>query len=147
MTAIWDISGSCVSLADAPSETLTEGTPHHPHLLLTNQHENADVSFIDLRSYIPEISGVRSSKLPPLLRGGDKKSRGCGLQNCHPFLGVAINTFTRLSIFDSPKASSDTFKTDKNINLYFKRKHLIIYIANSKQVLREWKHQSKKFAL
>ena len=40
--------------------------------LLTNQHEDADVSFIDLRSYIPEISGVRSSKLPPLLRGGDK---------------------------------------------------------------------------
>ena len=39
--------------------------------LLTNQHENADVSFIDLRSYIPEISWVRSSKLPPLLRGGD----------------------------------------------------------------------------
>ena len=39
--------------------------------LLTNQHENADVSFIDLRSYVPEISGVRSSKLPPLLRGGD----------------------------------------------------------------------------
>ena len=41
--------------------------------LLTNQHENADVSFIDLRSYVPEISGVRSSKLPPLLKGGDKK--------------------------------------------------------------------------
>ena len=40
--------------------------------LLTNQHENADVSFIDLRSYLPEISGVRPSKLPPLLRGGDK---------------------------------------------------------------------------
>ena len=37
--------------------------------LLTNQHENVDVSFIDLRSYIPEISWV-------------------GLQNCHPFLGV-----------------------------------------------------------
>ena len=57
--------------ADAPSETLTEWSPHHPHLLLTNQHKNADVSFIDLRSYIPEISWVRSSKLPPLLRGGD----------------------------------------------------------------------------
>ena len=41
--------------------------------LLTNQHENADVSFIDLRSYIPEISGVRSSKLPPLYTGCPKK--------------------------------------------------------------------------
>ena len=40
--------------------------------LLTNQHENADVTFIDLRSYIPEILRGRSSKLPPLLRGGDK---------------------------------------------------------------------------
>ena len=50
--------------------------------LLTNQHENADVSFIDLRSYIPEISWVQSSKLPPLLRGGDnaflKKIIKCG---------------------------------------------------------------------
>ena len=42
--------------------------------LLTNQHENADVSFIDLRSYLPEISGMQSSKLPPLLGGGDNYS-------------------------------------------------------------------------
>ena len=35
--------------------------------LLTNQHENADGSFIDLGSYTPEISWVRSSKLPPFL--------------------------------------------------------------------------------
>ena len=41
--------------------------------LLTNQHETADVSFIDLR---------------PIYQ----KSRGCGLQNCHPFLGVAITS-------------------------------------------------------
>ena len=54
----------------APSEALNEG-PTTSAPLLTNQHENADVSFIDLRSYLPEISGVRSSKLPPLLRGGD----------------------------------------------------------------------------
>ena len=46
--------------------------PRHPHLLLTNQHKNADISFIYLRSFLPEISWVRSSKLPPLLRGGDK---------------------------------------------------------------------------
>ena len=47
-------------------------SPRHPHLLLTNQHINADVSFIYLRSFLPEISWVRCSKLPPLLRGGDK---------------------------------------------------------------------------
>ena len=47
-------------------------SPRHPHLLLTNQHKNADVSFIYLRSFLPEISWVRSSKLPPLLRGGNK---------------------------------------------------------------------------
>ena len=39
----------------------------HPHLLLTNQHKNADVSFIYLGSFLPEISWVRSSKLPPLV--------------------------------------------------------------------------------
>ena len=50
-------------------------SPRHPHLLLTNQHKNADVSFIYLRSFLPEISLVRSSKLPPLLRGGDKHVR------------------------------------------------------------------------
>ena len=43
-------------------------SPSHPHLLLTNQHKHADVSFIYLRSFLPEISWVRSSKLPPLLR-------------------------------------------------------------------------------
>ena len=35
--------------------------------------------------------------------------------------------FTRLSVFDSPKGSSDTFKTHKIITLYFKRRYLIIY--------------------
>ena len=35
--------------------------------------------------------------------------------------------FTRLSGFDSPKGSSNTFKTHKNISLYFKRKYLIIH--------------------
>ena len=46
-------------------------SPLHPHLLLTNQHKNADVSFIYLGSFY-------------------QKSRGCGLQNCHPFLGVVM---------------------------------------------------------
>ena len=58
---------------DAPSETVNEQSSHHPHLLLTSQHKNADVSFFDLRLYIPEITGVRSSKLPPLLKGGKKR--------------------------------------------------------------------------
>ena len=34
---------------------------------------------------------------------------------------------TRFSVFDSPEGSSDTFKTHKNISLYFKRRYLIIY--------------------
>ena len=38
-----------------------------------------------------------------------------------------IDIFTRLSVFDLPKGSSNTFKTYKNIGLCFKRKHLIIY--------------------
>ena len=54
------------TLRSSEQEVPTSSAP-----LLTNQHENADVSFIDLRSYIPEISWVRSSILPPLLRGGD----------------------------------------------------------------------------
>ena len=35
--------------------------------------------------------------------------------------------FTRLSVSDSPKGSSNTFKTHKNISLYLKRRYLIIY--------------------
>ena len=35
--------------------------------------------------------------------------------------------FTRLSVSDSPKGSSDTFKTCKNISQYFKRRGLIKY--------------------
>ena len=62
--------------ADAPSETLNEWFPHHPHPLLTSQHRHADVSFFDLRFYIPEITGVRSSKLPPLRKSGDNCLKG-----------------------------------------------------------------------
>ena len=57
-----------------PSYALNEIYPHRLHSLLTNQHKNADVSLFDLRSCIPEkITVVRFSKLPPLLRGGDKR--------------------------------------------------------------------------
>ena len=38
-----------------------------------------------------------------------------------------ITIITRLSVFDSPKGLSNTFKTHKNISLYFKRRYLIIY--------------------
>ena len=58
--------------------------PRHPHLLLTNQHKNADVSFIYLRSFLPEISWVRSSKLPPLLRGGDNSALCSSVAHCSP---------------------------------------------------------------
>ena len=40
---------------------------------------------------------------------------------------IPADIFTRLSVFDSPKGSSNTFKTRKIISLYFKRRHLIIY--------------------
>ena len=39
----------------------------------------------------------------------------------------SFDIFTHLSVFDSPEGSSDTFKTPKNMSLYFKRRHLIIY--------------------
>ena len=45
-----------------------------------------------------------------------------------PSFEIPADIFTRLSVFDSPKGSSNTFKTRKNISLYFKRRHLIIYI-------------------
>ena len=44
-----------------------------------------------------------------------------------PSFETLADIFTRLSVFDSAKGSSDTFKAHKNISLYFKRKHLIIY--------------------
>ena len=44
-----------------------------------------------------------------------------------PSSETPADIFTRLSVFDSPKGSSITFKTHKNISLYFKRRYLIIY--------------------
>ena len=44
-----------------------------------------------------------------------------------PSFEIQADIFTRLSVFDSPEGSSDTFKTHKNISLYFKRRYLIIY--------------------
>ena len=44
-----------------------------------------------------------------------------------PSFEIPADIFTHLSVFDSPKGSSNTFKTHKNISLYFKRRHLIIY--------------------
>ena len=49
-----------------------------------------------------------------------------------PSFEIQADIFTRLSVFDSPKGSSNTFKTHKNISLYFKRRHLIIYKYLSK---------------
>ena len=43
-----------------------------------------------------------------------------------PSFEVPADIFTQLTVFDSPKGSLNTFKTHKNINLYFKRRHLII---------------------
>ena len=44
-----------------------------------------------------------------------------------PSFETPADIFTHLSVFHSPKGSSNTFKTHKNISLYFKRKYLIIY--------------------
>ena len=44
-----------------------------------------------------------------------------------PSFEIQDHIFTGLSVFDSPKGSSNTFKTHKNISLYFKRRYLIIY--------------------
>ena len=44
-----------------------------------------------------------------------------------PSFEIKADIFTRLSVSDSPKGSSNTFKTHKNISLYFKRRYLIIY--------------------
>ena len=44
-----------------------------------------------------------------------------------PPFEIQADIFTRLPVFDSPKGSSDTFKTRQNISLYFKRRYLIIY--------------------
>ena len=43
-----------------------------------------------------------------------------------PSSEIQANVFTHLSVFDSPKGSSNTFKTHKN-SLCFKRRYLIIY--------------------
>ena len=44
-----------------------------------------------------------------------------------PSFEIQADIFTRLSVFDSPKDSSDTLKTHKNISPYFKRRYLIIH--------------------
>ena len=44
-----------------------------------------------------------------------------------PSFETPTDVFTRLSVFGSPKGSSNTFKNHKNVSLYFKRRFLIIY--------------------
>ena len=51
-----------------------------------------------------------------------------------PSFEIQADIFTRLSVFDSPKFSSNTFKTHKNISLYFKRRYLIIYKYSRRSV-------------
>ena len=45
-----------------------------------------------------------------------------------PSFETLADMFNPLSVSDSPKGLSNTFKTHKNISLYFKRRYLIIYI-------------------
>ena len=42
--------------------------------------------------------------------------------------------FAHLSVFDSPKGSSDAYKTRKNISLYFKGKHIIIIYKHYSEI-------------
>ena len=51
-----------------------------------------------------------------------------------PSFEIQADIFTRLSVSDSPKGSSNTFKTHKNISLYFKRRYLVIYKYSKKSV-------------
>ena len=44
-----------------------------------------------------------------------------------PCFKIQADIFMSLSVFDSPEGSSNTFKTHKNVCLYFKRRYLIIY--------------------
>ena len=57
----------------AASEALNEWSPHHPHPCW-----QISTKMLTSASLISD----------PIYQ----KSRGCGLQNCHPFLGVAIST-------------------------------------------------------
>ena len=43
-----------------------------------------------------------------------------------PSFEIQADIFTRPSLFGSPKGPSNTFKTRKNISLYFRTNHLII---------------------
>ena len=44
-----------------------------------------------------------------------------------PSFKTLADISTRLSVFDSRKGSSNTFKTHKNISLFCKRRYLILY--------------------
>ena len=44
-----------------------------------------------------------------------------------PSFETATDIFTRLSVFDRPKGSSNTFKTQKKYQPVFQKKYLIIY--------------------
>ena len=50
-----------------------------------------------------------------------------------PCFETLADIFTRLSVFESRKGSSNTFKAHKNISLYFKRRYLIIYVSHIKK--------------
>ena len=44
-----------------------------------------------------------------------------------PSFEIPADIFTRLSVFDSPKGLSNTFKTRKKYHPVFQKKELIIY--------------------
>ena len=56
-----------------------------------------------------------------------------------PSFETPADIFTRLSVFDSPEGSSNTFKTHKNISLYFKRRYLIRYNYIYHTTIYHWK--------
>ena len=63
-----------------------------------------------------------------------------------PSFEIPADIFTRLSVFDSPKGSSNTFKARKKYQPVFQKRHLIIY--NSSGSLKSFSYtgvQSKKY--
>ena len=80
---------------------------------LSNSHKNSKNVAVELKKYQPLLpyffSGQLGKFLPPV-------------QNVGSMIIVANLNFWR-----GPKFSSNTFKTHKNITLYFKGVHLIIH--------------------
>ena len=57
-----------------------------------------------------------------------------------PSFETLADIFTCLSVFESPKGLSNTFKTHKNISLYFKGRYLIIFKYEASKIEKTESH-------